>query len=44
MDLEWQFGDEALTLRFGLGRGAFATSVLREIAEVQEMREQINTR
>ena len=33
MDLEWQFGDAALTLRFGLGRGAFATSILREIAE-----------
>ena len=33
MDLEWQIDDEALTLRFGLSRGSFATSVLREIAE-----------
>jgi len=33
MDLEWQFGDAALTLSFGLSRGSFATSVLREIAE-----------
>jgi len=37
LDLEWEFGDDALTLRFGLGRGAFATSVLREIAECSEM-------
>ena len=37
MDLEWQFGDEALMLRFGLHRGTFATSVLREIAEILEM-------
>ena len=37
MDLEWQFGDAALTLRFGLSRGAFATSVLREFAEVLEV-------
>jgi tRNA pseudouridine13 synthase len=36
MDLEWQFGDDALTLRFGLGRGVFATSVLREIGDVNE--------
>jgi tRNA(Glu) U13 pseudouridine synthase TruD len=37
MDLEWQFGDAVLTLSFGLSRGAFATSVLREIAECSEM-------
>jgi len=34
IDLRWQFDDDALTLIFGLTRGAFATSVLREIAEV----------
>ena len=34
MGLQWQFNDEALTLSFGLSRGAFATSVLREIASV----------
>ena len=44
MDLEWKFGDAALTLRFGLGRGAFATSVLREIAEVLEMPGSIHVR
>jgi len=36
MDFEWQLGDEALTLRFGLSRGAFATSVLREISNITD--------
>ena len=31
-DLEWSQDPGGLTLRFALGRGAFATSVLREIA------------
>ena len=33
VDLQWQLDDEALTLTFGLTRGAFATSVLREVSE-----------
>ena len=36
MDLQWQLDDEVLTLSFGLCRGAFATSVLREIASVTD--------
>lgn len=31
-DLEWEAADDSLVLEFALGRGAFATSVLREIA------------
>jgi len=31
LDLKWQLDDETLTLSFGLSRGAFATSVLREL-------------
>jgi tRNA pseudouridine13 synthase len=34
MDLQWQISEGALTLTFGLGRGAYATSVLHELAEV----------
>lgn len=37
-DLSWQFDDDALWLEFTLPRGAFATSVLREIAEFQSAR------
>lgn len=33
-DLAWETGSDALTLTFKLGRGAFATSVLREIANI----------
>ncbi len=33
-DLEWAAADDSLVLDFALGRGAFATSVLREIANV----------
>jgi tRNA pseudouridine13 synthase len=33
-DLHWEIDDDALWLEFGLGRGAYATSVLREIAEI----------
>ena len=33
-DLQWQLAEESLTLSFALSRGAFATSVLREIADV----------
>ena len=36
IDLRWQFDDDALILIFGLTRGAFATSILREIAEVAD--------
>jgi len=32
-DLEWAFEDDALRLEFSLGRGSYATAVLREIAE-----------
>ena len=32
-DLQWEFGDASLTLSFALSRGAFATSVLRELAD-----------
>ena len=31
-DLQWRIEDDALWLEFGLGRGSFATAVLREIA------------
>ena len=31
-DLEWEFGDGSLRLDFKLGRGCFATAVLREVA------------
>ncbi len=34
IELQWQLDDEALTLTFGLTRGAFATSVLREVADL----------
>ena len=30
-DLRWQFEDRAVTLQFVLGRGSFATTVLREV-------------
>jgi tRNA pseudouridine13 synthase len=33
-DLEWAAAEDSLALDFALGRGAFATSVLREIANV----------
>jgi len=33
-DLEWAAVDDSLVLEFALGRGAFATSVLREIADI----------
>lgn len=36
MNLQWQLDDESLTLTFALGRGAFATSVLRELAAVSD--------
>lgn len=32
--LEWQISDVVLWLEFGLGRGSYATAVLREIAEI----------
>jgi len=32
-DLAWQFDNDTLTLEFALCRGAFATSVLREVAK-----------
>ena len=32
-DLTWSLGGNALTIRFRLGRGAFATTVLREVLE-----------
>jgi tRNA pseudouridine13 synthase len=33
-DLNWTAADDSLVLDFALGRGAFATSVLREIASI----------
>jgi tRNA pseudouridine13 synthase len=30
-DLEWEVGDDVVWLEFALGRGGYATSVLREI-------------
>jgi tRNA pseudouridine13 synthase len=36
IDLEWTTADDSLVLEFALGRGAFATSVLREIANVSD--------
>lgn len=33
-ELQWTYAGDALTLRFRLTRGAFATAVLREIADV----------
>lgn len=33
-DLAWEIGSDALTLTFRLNKGAYATSVLREIADV----------
>lgn len=33
-DLNWTAADDSLVLGFSLGRGAFATSVLREIADI----------
>lgn len=35
-DLDWARVDGSLRLEFGLGRGAFATSVLREIADIRD--------
>ena len=35
-DFEWSTGEESLELRFGLRRGAFATAVLREIAQLED--------
>ncbi len=35
-DFEWLTGEDALELKFVLGRGAFATAVLREIAQVED--------
>lgn len=35
-DLQWSAPDNSLLLEFALRRGAFATSVLREIADVQD--------
>ena len=35
LDLQWTVDEESLTLNFTLGRGAFATSVLREIAAIR---------
>jgi tRNA pseudouridine13 synthase len=36
LDLQWQLDKDSLTLNFGLTRGAFATSVIRELASVTE--------
>ena len=33
-DLKWELEDDALWLEFALGRGSYATAVLREIAQV----------
>lgn len=36
-DLDWQFSDDILTLSFRLPVGAFATSVLAEVAELKPL-------
>jgi tRNA pseudouridine13 synthase len=33
-DLQWEIDDDALWLEFSLGRGSYATAVLRELAQV----------
>ena len=35
-DLDWRLEDDVLWLEFGLPKGGFATSVIREIAEFGE--------
>ncbi len=35
-DLDWSISEDSLLLEFALPRGAFATSVLREIADVED--------
>lgn len=40
LDLQWQPGEDSLTLSFGLTRGAFATSVIRELATVTDFASQ----
>lgn len=39
--LSWSTSDDSLTLEFALGRGAFATSVLREIADTRDAMRQL---
>lgn len=36
VELQWSTGPDSLVLDFALGRGAYATSVLREIADVSD--------
>ncbi|NNF40234.1 MAG: tRNA pseudouridine(13) synthase TruD [Woeseiaceae bacterium] len=40
-DLSWSTSDDSLTLTFTLTRGAFATSVLRELATIQDAMRQL---
>jgi tRNA pseudouridine13 synthase len=35
-DLSWEFANDTLQLEFSLGRGGFATAVLREMAQVKQ--------
>ena len=35
-DLEWSLADDTLNLRFSLPAGTFATSVLRELIDIQD--------
>lgn len=42
-DLEWEFGEQSLTLEFRLGRGAFATSVMRELALIESTSDRLPT-
>lgn len=37
LDLQWQGDEDSLTLNFGLTRGAYATSVIRELADIVEI-------
>ena len=37
-ELDWSLDGDRLRLEFALGRGAFATSVLREIADIDDVR------
>jgi tRNA pseudouridine13 synthase len=36
-NLSWSYADDVLSLRFRLGRGAFATAVLRELVDYQHL-------
>lgn len=41
IDLHWSAGSNSVELRFGLGHGAYATSVLREIANIRNEKQSV---